>query len=263
MKFLLSIALPLAAAVCLAADAATQSVTVAAAPAAPDSATGSAVFVFAPGHFRLSVPAYWTIVPEQALLKYLDTLRDSMPGRAVPNYVLALQRKALFDFALPYVLVELNPGPPPTRAQVEGELLGFQTSIGLAYRALHRAGKFGEVHVQPAVYDEARHVVIGRYSLLRGEDKRRLACVTAIFPYREGFLRLHGFMRFEDQETYVPVLDALIASVQFDAGYAYVPPPLAAAPLAKYRTLMLGGLVGLMGIYLLLRFLAARGGRAR
>jgi hypothetical protein len=261
MKSLLSLTVLLAAGLVRAALADTQ--TVAIVTAAPPGPTGSAVFVFAPGHVRLTVPAYWTVVPEQSLLKYLDTLRNSMPGRAVPNYVLALQRKALFDFALPYVLIELNPGPAPTRAQVEGELLGFQTSIGLAYSALHRAGKFGEVHVQPAIYDETRHVVIGRYSLVRGEDKRRLACVTAIFPYREGFLRLHGFMRFEDQEKYVPVVEALIASVQFDAGYAYVPPPVATSPLAKYRTLMFGGLVGLMGIYLILRFLAARGARPR
>ncbi len=225
------------------------------------STTTSTAFAFAPGHFTLMLPSYWTVLPEQALLKYLDTVRDTLPGRAVPNYVLALQRKALFDFALPYVLVELDSGPQPTRVQVEGEVLGFQNSLALAYGALHRAGKFGEVQVQPAVYDDQQHIIIGRYSLVRGEDKRRLACVTAIFPYRAGFVRLHGFMAYEDQATYAPVLDEIITGLRFDPGYAYQPAPVTVSPLAKHRTLFLGGLVSLMGVYLVLRFVAARGSR--
>jgi hypothetical protein len=218
-------------------------------------------FTFTPGHFSLMLPAYWTMLPEQALLKYLDTLHDSLPGRAVPNYVLALQRKALFDFALPYVLVELDPGAQPTRVQVDGEIIGFQNSLALAYGALHRAGKFGEVHVQPAVYDDQRHVIIGRYSLVRSADKRRLACVTAIFPYRAGFVRLHGFMAYEDQATYAPALDEIIAGLRFDPGYTYQPPPVTVSPLVKHRTVFFGGLVALMGVYLILRFVAARGAR--
>jgi len=195
------------------------------------------------------------------LLKYLDTVRDTLPGRAVPNYVLALQRKALFNFALPYVLVELDAGSQPTRVQVEGEVLGFQNSLAMAYGALHRAGKFGEVKVQPAVYDEERYTIIGRYSLVRGADKRRIACVTAIFPYRAGFVRLHGFMAYEDQATYAPVLDEIIAGLRFDPGYAYQPPPVTVSPLVKHRTVFFGGLVSLMGVYLILRFVAARGAR--
>ncbi|MCX7004672.1 MAG: hypothetical protein NTV22_15560 [bacterium] len=209
-------------------------------------------FTYAPGHFTLMLPSYWTVLPEQALLKYLDTVRDTLPGRAVPNYVLALQRKALFDFALPYVLVELDAGSQPTRVQVDGELIGFQNSLAMAYGALHRAGKFGEVKVQPAVYDDQQHIIIGRYSLVRGVDKRRIACVTAIYPYRAGFVRLHGFMAYEDQATYAPVLDEIIAGLRFDSGYAYQPPPV---------TVFFGGLVSLMGVYLILRFVAARGTR--
>lgn len=222
----------------------------------PSHATGT-FFRFAPAHISFTLPYYWTVIPEADLLAYKATLRELFPNRPVPNYVLAIQRKALFKFALPYILFEIEERPMPTREEIENERRVFADSVRKAYLDLHRQGAFGEVKPMEAQYDPKRNVIIGYWEMTRASDKRRIAAMAVVFPCRYGFLRLHVFLPADQQLQLLPVIDELISSVTFDEGYAYVPQAAQARrPRLQPRTALLIFAV-LAVIWFALRFLAA------
>jgi hypothetical protein len=225
--------------------------------AATAQATNGTIYAFAPAHLRFTLPPNWTVIPQEKLDAYNAAAQALAGRRAAPQYLLGLQRKSLFIFDMPYVLIEVDPGTMPSQAQVDGEVQGFQQSIGLAYRDLHRAGKFGEVISQPALYYEDAHVIIGHYSMVRMEDRARIGAVTAIFPFRGGFVRFHCYMRFEKQEADMPVIEELIASVKFDENYGYAP-TIVKRSVVKNPTAVVGGVAVLMVIYFIMRILAGR-----
>lgn len=211
----------LLAAFCLAAIVYAQSNEVDESLAAPHG-TGT-FFRFAPAHFSFMMPYYWTAISDTDLVAYKQTLRETFPNRPVPNYVLAIQRKALFTFALPYAMFEVEERPMPTRQEIENERLAFADSVRKAYLDLHRQGRFGEVKPMDAQFDPQRNVIIGYWEMMRASDKRRIAAIAAIFPCRYGYLRLHVFLPADRQAELLPVIDDLISSVKFDEGYGYEP----------------------------------------
>jgi len=189
---------------------------------APPQGTGT-LFRFAPAHFSFTLPYYWTLISDTDLAAYKATLREMFPDRPIPNYVLAIQRKALFTFALPYALFEIEERPMPTLQEIEQERATFSLNVRKAYLALHRQGAFGEVKPMEAQFDPQRNVIIGYWEMFRASDKRRIAALAAIFPCRYGYLRLHVFLPADRQAEFLPVIEDLISSVIFDDGYRYDP----------------------------------------
>ncbi|MCX7846783.1 MAG: hypothetical protein N2595_01950 [bacterium] len=219
------------------------------------------VFRFAPAHITFTLPYYWTVIPESELAAYKAKLRELFPQRPVPNYVLAVQRKALFTFALPYVLFEVEQRSMPTREEIEQERAVFADSVRKAYLDLHRQGMFGEVKPMDAQYDPQRNVIIGYWEMVRAGDKRRIAALAAIFPCRYGFLRLHIFLPADRQAELLPVIDELISSVTFDEGYGYDPKLLRKRRQALSPRTALLILAVLAIVWLALRLLVRRATR--
>jgi len=179
-------------------------------------------YLFKPGHLTLTVPADWTMVPQKELLAYQEKLRELFPKRPVPNYVLAFQRKALFTFSLPYVLIEIEERMMPAVEEVEQEAVRFDESVRSAYLDLHRSGQFGEVRALPAAYDPTNHVIVGYSQMTRAEDKQKIAAVTAIYPCRYGYLRMYFFVAADEQERDIPDVESILASVTFERDYRYI-----------------------------------------
>ncbi len=181
------------------------------------------LFRFAPARISFTLPYYWQVIADEKLAGYKETLRETFPGRPVPNYVLALQRRALFTFALPYALFEIEERSMPTPQELESERQSFADSVRRAYMALRQEGLFGEVKPLDAIYDARRHVIVGYWEMMRASDKRRIAAMAAIFPCRYGYLRAHFFLPAERQDEFLPAVEEIINSVTFDEGYGYEP----------------------------------------
>jgi len=180
-------------------------------------------FSYAPGHFKFLLPDYWQVIPEKELLRYKDILRKLYPDKPVQNYVLAIQRKALLDFTMPYALVEIETRPMPTVEEVEGEAVNFAPNIRRAFVDLYKSNLFGEIKPMPAVYDPNNQVIVGYCSMFRAKDKQNLTTVTAIYPCRYGYVRFHFTFQQDAEEKYFPVVEKIIKSVKFDQGFAYEP----------------------------------------
>ncbi len=223
----------------------------------PPHATGT-VFRFAPAHFSFTMPYYWTAISDSDLAHYKATLREMFPNRPVPNYVLAIQRKALFTFALPYALFEVEERPMPTEEEIEAERSSFAQSIRRAYLDLHRQGAFGEIKPMEAQYDPIRNVIIAYWEMTRTSDRRRIAALAAIFPCRYGFLRLHVFLPAERQLDLLPVVEELINSVTFDEGFGYDPAQARPRRRGLSHTTALAIFAALAIVWIALRILASR-----
>ena len=223
-EFRVSMLLPLIAAwTALAAPAAHATNEPAAAPA---TSTGAYTYAYAAGHFSFLVPDYWTLVPEQELEKYRQVLRAATPGAPEPQYVLALQRKALFHFSMPYVLIELERRPMPSADELRLQAAKFDMGVAQQYLPLHRAGVFGEVTAQPGMYDEARHMVIGYYQMRRTSDAKRISAVAAVFACADGVVKFHCFMPAEEQDKHFPVIQRILDSVAFEPAHAWPSVPV-------------------------------------
>jgi len=251
----------LIASLCFAAVAFAQSNDLNAALTTPQG-TGT-LFRFAPAHFSFTLPYYWTAISDTDLAAYKATLRETFPDRPIPNYVLAIQRKALFKFALPYALFEIEERPMPTLQEIEQERAAFSLNVRKAYLDLHRQGSFGEVKPMEAQFDPQRKVIIGYWEMVRTSDKRRIAALAAIFPCRYGYLRLHVFLPAGRQAEFLPVIDDLISSVTFDEGYGYDPSnaPARRRGLAPRTALLLFAVLALA--WIALRVLARTPRRAK
>jgi hypothetical protein len=177
----------------------------------------------AAAHLTFALPDYWTVIPADKVTEYRQKLREMFPQRPVPNYVMAAQRKALFTFAMPYLLIELDDEPMPTIEAVQQEAAAFAANVRGAYVDLYRSNLFGEVKVMDAFYDDARHVIIGSWNMMRARDDRRIAAIDAIFPYRKGYVRFHFFLPAETQERDLPAVESVVDSVVFARDYAYRP----------------------------------------
>ncbi|RLD10198.1 MAG: hypothetical protein DRI44_06645 [Chlamydiae bacterium] len=180
-------------------------------------------FSYAPGHFKFLLPYYWQIIPDKAVQRYKDILRKMYPNKPVQNYVLALQRKALVDFTMPYALVEIETRPMPTVEEVEGEAVSFAPSVRKAFVDLYKSNLFGEIKPMPAVYDPMHQVIVGYCSMFRAKDKQHLTTVTAIYPCRYGYVRFYFTFQQDTEEKYFPVIENIIKSVKFDDGFEYNP----------------------------------------
>lgn len=180
-------------------------------------------YVYAPGHVSFTVPAYWHIIPDRKLQSYKDKYKELIPGSPVPNYVVGMQRNALFTFSLPYALVELQQSSMPTLEEIQSETTTFDSSVRRAYIPLHRQGLFGEIKALPAEYDPVRQVILGYSEMTRSRDNIRMAAITAIYPCRYGYLRFHFFINTEYRDRDMPAIDEIISSVTFKEAYAYIP----------------------------------------
>jgi len=180
-----------------------------------------ALFAYAPGHFKFTLPHYWQVIPNSTLQSYNDKIRKLYPGKPAPNYVLAIQRKALLDFTMPYALIEIDKRPMPSKQEVEAEAAAFEANIRKAYIGLYKKGLFGEVKPLPAVYDEKNNVVVGRCSMYRASDKLYITTITAMFPCRYGYVRFHFTFKTDNEEKYFPVIENIIKSVKFDDGFQF------------------------------------------
>ena len=201
----------------------------------------------AEGHFRFVLPHYWTILPDEKVKQFKAKLRKSLPSRPVPDYILAFQRKALLSFTFPYALVEVQNGPMPTPADVEAERAGFAANVRSAYKDLHDKRMFGEVKAMPATYDTNAHVVVGFSQMTRAHDSRKISAVTAIYPCRYGYMRIHFFLPAEKEVTYLTPVETVITSVTFEAGYGYVPRSGRQGTFKHMRYLLPAGVV-VMGV---------------
>ncbi len=179
------------------------------------------VFSYAPGHFKFILPDYWQVIPGKVLQRYKDILRKLYPDKPVQNYVLAIQRKALMDFTMPYALIEIETRPMPTVEEVKAEAINFAPNIRRAYVDLFKSNLFGEVKPMPAVYDPENEVVVGYCSMFRAKDKQNLTTVTAIYPCRYGYVRFHFTFLQDTEEKYFPVIEDVIKSMEFDKGFTY------------------------------------------
>jgi len=188
-----------------------------------NSVSTGKIFSYAPGHFKFVLPDYWQVIPDKALQSYKNILRKLYPGKPLQNYVLAIQRKALMDFAMPYALIEIEARPMPAVEEVEAEAINFAPNIRRAYIDLFKSNLFGEVKPMPAVYDPLNKVVVGYCSMFRAKDKQNLTTVTAIYPCRYGYVRFHFTFQQNTEEKYFPVIEEVIKSMKFDEGFAYDP----------------------------------------
>jgi hypothetical protein len=117
---------------------------------------------------------------------------------------------------------------------------------------LYRSNLFGEVKAMDAFYDQARHVIIGSWNMMRARDDRRIAAINAIFPYRGGYVRFHFFMPADTQERDLPAVECVVDSVTFEPGYAYE-----AVSAREGRTLRYAiyAIVGVLGVaWIAMRF---------
>ena len=183
----------------------------------------SSEFTYSPGHFRFQLPYYWEIISDKTLKSYINKLKEIYPGKPTPNYVLAIQRKALYDFTMPYALIEIDKRPMPTQKEVDAETASFDSNIRRAYVALYKKGLFGEINPLPAVYDPVNKVILGRCSMYRAKDKQYLTTITAIYPCSYGYVRFHFTFKTEDEEKFFPVIEKIIKSLKFDNGFEYKP----------------------------------------
>ena len=187
------------------------------------TASESQQYDYTPGHVSFVVPAEWRIIPIDELETYKRKLGETFPGRPVPNYVAGMQRKALFTFELPYVLVEIEQRSMPSLEEIQAEKLSYAGNIHRAYLSLHRKGMFGEVKAMPAEYYPDRKVLLGYSEMTRARDKVRLAAITAVYPCQYGYLRMHFFINIEHRDRDMQAVDEIISSVSFDEPYSYVP----------------------------------------
>jgi len=179
------------------------------------------IFSYAPGHFKFLLPDYWEVIPDREIQRYKKILKKLYPNKPVQNYVLAIQRKALLDFSMPYALIEIENRPMPTLGEVEGEARSFASNIRRAFVDLYKSNLFGEVKPMPAVYDPVHQVVVGYCSMFRAKDKQNLTTVTAIYPCRYGYVRFHFTFLENTEKKSFPVIEKVIKSVKFDDGFAY------------------------------------------
>lgn len=243
-----------AAALLVAAAPAPDAAPASAAPDANAAAAGQATngvrFPFAPGHFSFDLPAYWTVVPTNKLEQYREQA-GLATGRSGPAYALAIQRKALLSFAMPYVLFEIGRGRQPSGKELIAEASSFQVVVARAYLPLHRAGAYGEINVQNGVYDPEKHAVIGYYEMLRASDKKRIAAYIVTFACRYGYVRLHCFLPADEKDVHLPVIAGIVDSFAFDPGYGYD----VSAPEKRRRGLgqLVWILVPLLALWLVMR----------
>ena len=224
--------------------------------AAPALTPAPAVVVCATGHVRFTLPAYWTVVPDTVLARYNASARALDRGRAASQYVLAIQRKALLDFTMPYALVELLERSMPKPTEVAAKADSFAEGVVTTFLPLHRKGLFGEVKPGIAVYDTNLQVIVGYWTMVRTEDKARIAAMMAVFPYAHGYIRFQFFMHAEDQERDMAAAEEIINSVSFDPGFAYPRPGQAAHTadkLGNFGYLLVGVLVAWLVVRILVR----------
>jgi hypothetical protein len=229
------------------------SVTLAAADNSNMHVDAQAIVTCAPARMTFRLPHYWEVLPDAKLAGYREQLREMFPQRAVPNYVMAAQRKALLSFSMPYLLVELDSGPMPSLEQVEQEALAFAANIQRAYVALHRSNLFGEVNVMDAFYDTQQHVIIGSWDMYRARDNRRIAALNAIFPFRGGFVRCHFFLPAAEQDRYLPDVEMIVDSLTFEPGFEYV--PIAASGDSRMKYTLYTIVVVLGAVWVGMRFM--------
>ena len=220
--------------------------------------TNGRMFAYAPGHFRFLLPEYWEVIPHSDVERYKNTLRKLYPRRPLQNYVLAIQRKALLKFTMPYALIEIQAGPMPTEEEVESEALEFAPGIRKAYVDLYRSNLFGEVQPMPATYDPVRHVVIGYCRMFRAKDKRHLVTLTAIYPCRYGYVRFHFTLREDEEDKYLPVIERTVESVTFDKGFAYDPALAGKRKSSTFKYAMCAIVVVLGLIWIVFRLFGSR-----
>ena len=183
--------------------------------------TGMNRYACVPGHVSVTLPAQWRIIPEKEIESYKRTLKETLPGRPAPNYVIGMQRRALFTFALPYALVEIEKCRMPSLEEIQAVKLSYADTIYRAYLPLHRSGMFGEVNAMPAEYYPERGVVLGYSEMTRTRDNVRLAAITAMYPCRYGYLRIHFFVNTKDRDRDMQAVDEIISSVVFDKEFGY------------------------------------------
>jgi len=181
------------------------------------------IFSYAPGHFEFLLPHYWEVIPGKDVQQYKDILKKMYPDKPVQNYVLAIQRKALLKFSMPYALIEIENRAMPTLKEVEGETVSFDSNIRKAFVDLFKSNLFGEVKPMPAVYDPGNQVIVGYCSMFRAKDKQYLTTITAIYPCRYGYVRFHFTFQQDTEEKYFQVIENIIKSVKFDKGFGYNP----------------------------------------
>jgi len=186
-------------------------------------ATGNLQYVCAPGHVSFIIPDQWRVISESELEPYKRKLGEAFPDRPVPNYIMGMQRKSLFTFSLPYMLVVLEKGTMPTLEEIQAEKVSYVSSIQQAYLSLHRKGMFGEVKALPAEYYPERKVLLGYSEMTRASDNVRLVAITASYPCQYGYLRLNFFINAEQSDRDMPAIDEIISSVSFEPEYAYIP----------------------------------------
>jgi len=180
-------------------------------------------FSYAPGHFEFLLPHYWEVIPEKNVQQYKDILKKMYPNKPVQNYVLAIQRKALLNFSMPYALIEIENRAMPTLKEIEGETVSFDSNIRKAFVDLYKSNLFGEIKPMPAVYDRQNQVIVGYCSMFRAKDKQHLTTITAIYPCRYGYVRFHFTFQEDTEEKYFQVIENIIKSVKFDKGFEYNP----------------------------------------
>lgn len=213
---------------------------------------------YAPGHFRFLLPYYWEVIPPDRVERYNTTLREQLPGRRVPQYDLAIQRKALLPFTLPYALVEIEERPMPTPQEIEAERAAYDMSVRRAYRDLHREGLFGEITPMPAIYDDQRHIILGYTHMRRASDNQKLTLITATHPARYGFVRFHYFLPYETETQYLSAVETVLTSLTFSAAYAYDPTLLDSRTFPSYFGMLLRSVIVILAVVWLALRLASR-----
>lgn len=173
-------------------------------------------------YFTFDLPEDWVAVSKENLAVF-NQAEDAIKQQRRNPYCAAYQRKALFDFELPYILIEQEAHAPYSLPELQAMANALPSAIRNAYLPLHRAGKYGEVNVMPAFYDEERQMVFDYYEMKRAKPPVAMFAFTACFPSKKGLVKIHGFGKKSDYERSMAEMEKILQSFCFAPEYQDTP----------------------------------------